>query len=178
MQSTTYCQTSNLSRTLVANEIVDQSDVLGAASALLQLHLHSRFITWLQWIGQRQLQDEMRVILDILRYLKPKPRTLMPDRAPRSWVTCIEMHSEKGVILPMALNNKCRENTRTHYKYYICIFASIEEYIQTFYIRVCRDICKRICCDLFCCSFILSSYCIRVINEIILPRVALLATGQ
>ena len=31
-------------------------------SALLQLHLHSRLNTWLQWIGQRQLQDETRNI--------------------------------------------------------------------------------------------------------------------
>ena len=31
-------------------------------SALLQLHLHSQFNTWLQWIGQRQLQDETRNI--------------------------------------------------------------------------------------------------------------------
>ena len=30
--------------------------------ALLQLHLHSRLNTWLQWIGQRQLQDETRNI--------------------------------------------------------------------------------------------------------------------
>ena len=28
----------------------------------LQLHLHSRLNTWLQWIGQRQLEDEMRNI--------------------------------------------------------------------------------------------------------------------
>ena len=31
-------------------------------SALLQLHLHSQLSTWLQWIGQRQLQDETRNI--------------------------------------------------------------------------------------------------------------------
>ena len=31
-------------------------------SALLQLHLHSQLNTWLQWIGQRQLQDETRNI--------------------------------------------------------------------------------------------------------------------
>ena len=31
-------------------------------SALLQLHLHSRVNTWLQWIGHRQLQDETRNI--------------------------------------------------------------------------------------------------------------------
>ena len=31
-------------------------------SALLQLHLHSRLNTWLQWIGQYQLQDETRNI--------------------------------------------------------------------------------------------------------------------
>ena len=27
-------------------------------SALLQLHLHSQLNTWVQWIGQQQLQDE------------------------------------------------------------------------------------------------------------------------
>ena len=32
-------------------------------SALLQLHIHSRLNTWLQWIGQRQLQDETGNIL-------------------------------------------------------------------------------------------------------------------
>ena len=31
-------------------------------SALLQLHLHSRLNTWLQWIGKRQLLDETRII--------------------------------------------------------------------------------------------------------------------
>ena len=31
-------------------------------SAPLQLHLHSRLSTWLQWIGQRQLRDETRNI--------------------------------------------------------------------------------------------------------------------
>ena len=31
-------------------------------SALLQLHLHYLLNTWLPWIGQRQLQDEMRNI--------------------------------------------------------------------------------------------------------------------
>ena len=34
-------------------------------SALLQLHLHSQLNTWLQWIGQRQQQDETRNI-DVL----------------------------------------------------------------------------------------------------------------
>ena len=52
-------------------------------STLLQLHLHSRLNTWLQWIGQRQLQDETRIkshtdekfcdlvwlILEILQYV-------------------------------------------------------------------------------------------------------------
>ena len=32
-------------------------------SALLQLHLHSRLKIWLQWIEQRQLQEETRNIL-------------------------------------------------------------------------------------------------------------------
>ena len=41
-------------------------------SALPQLHFHSRLNTWLQWIEQRQLQDEEhssfgRLILEISR---------------------------------------------------------------------------------------------------------------
>ena len=52
------CQTSNIKHTLVCNKIVDHSDVVG--QALLNLQLHSRLNTWLQWIGQRQLQDEIK----------------------------------------------------------------------------------------------------------------------
>ena len=47
-----YHQTSNISRTLVENKIVDYSDRL---SALLQVHQHSRLNTCLQYIAQRQL---------------------------------------------------------------------------------------------------------------------------
>ena len=39
-------------------------------SALLQLHHHSRLNTWLQWIGQRQLQDE-RSIFSVLGFEAP-----------------------------------------------------------------------------------------------------------
>ena len=49
-----YRQTSNIRLNLVGNTIVDHSDVV--------LHLHSRFNTWLQWTGQRPLQDETRNI--------------------------------------------------------------------------------------------------------------------
>ena len=56
-----YSKTSNISCILVGSKIFDYSDVVGASPvALLQLHLHFRLNTWLQWIGQRQLQDEMR----------------------------------------------------------------------------------------------------------------------
>ena len=58
-----YSQISNISRTLVDNKIVDDSDALEhRLSALLQLHLHSRLNTWLQWIGQIPLQDDARNI--------------------------------------------------------------------------------------------------------------------
>ena len=57
------CQISNMRRTLPGNKLVNHSDVVGARlSALLQLHLHSRLNTWLQLIGQRQLQQETRII--------------------------------------------------------------------------------------------------------------------
>ena len=52
-----YRQTSNIS-----NTFVDHSVVAGA-SVMLQLHLRSRLNTWLQWIAQRQLQDETINIL-------------------------------------------------------------------------------------------------------------------
>ena len=73
-----YCQTSNIRCTWVGNNIADHSDVVGAAptgdapttsewSAILLptqvcLHLNSWLNTWLQWIGQRQQQDETRII--------------------------------------------------------------------------------------------------------------------
>ena len=50
-----YGQTSNISHTSIGNEIVDHSDVV-------RVHLHSRPNTWLQWVGQRQLQDGTRNI--------------------------------------------------------------------------------------------------------------------
>ena len=60
-----YRQASNMRHTLVRHILVGnkpayQSDVVGATlPALLQLHLHSRLNTWLQWIG---LQDKTRNI--------------------------------------------------------------------------------------------------------------------
>ena len=56
----TSCQTSNISRTLIGNNIVDHSGVVGASP--VQLHLHSRFNTCLQLIGHGQLQDDTRII--------------------------------------------------------------------------------------------------------------------
>ena len=57
-----YHQISYIRRTSVGNNIVDHSNIVGAAlSALLQLHLHSRFNTWLQWIWQMELHDETRI---------------------------------------------------------------------------------------------------------------------
>ena len=48
-----YRQVSNIRRALIGHKIVDHS---------LQLYLRSQLNTWLQWIGQRQLQDETRDI--------------------------------------------------------------------------------------------------------------------
>ena len=49
---TSYRQTSNMRRIVVGNKIVDHTDVI---------HLHSRLDTRLQWIEQRQRQDETRI---------------------------------------------------------------------------------------------------------------------
>ena len=58
-----YRQTSNTRRTLVSNKLlITQMELQHRLSVLLPLHLHSRLKTWLQWIEQRQLQDETRNI--------------------------------------------------------------------------------------------------------------------
>ena len=44
-------------------------------SALLQLHLHSRLNTWLQWTGHRQLHDETRNI-EVLGFVATYTRGL------------------------------------------------------------------------------------------------------
>ena len=57
------CQTSNISYTLVGNKLlITQIKLEHCLSVLIQLHLHSGLNAWLLWIGQRQLQDEMRNI--------------------------------------------------------------------------------------------------------------------
>ena len=56
-------QTSNIRRTLVDKKLVDHLNVFGASPvALLQPYLHSRLNTWLQLIGQLQLQDKTLII--------------------------------------------------------------------------------------------------------------------
>ena len=56
-------KTSIISHTFLGNKLViTQMKLEHGLSALLQLHLHSRLDTWLQWIGQRQLQDKTRNI--------------------------------------------------------------------------------------------------------------------
>ena len=55
-----YCQTSNISHKL-GDTIVDHSDVVGASPVGTALTTSS-LSTWLQWIGQRQLQNKIRSI--------------------------------------------------------------------------------------------------------------------
>ena len=77
-----YRKASNTRRTLVSNTIIDHLEVVGAspvgATPTTSSVLHSRLNTWLQWIGQRQLQDETRniyvlgfsaLILDVWWYI-------------------------------------------------------------------------------------------------------------
>ena len=78
-----YRKTSNIRRTLGGNEIVDHSDVVGAspvgaAEALLQLHLHSRLNIGFHGFGKNSRQtvresfkcwDLVRLILQTLRYI-------------------------------------------------------------------------------------------------------------
>ena len=56
---TIFINASKISGSWLGKKIIDHSDVVGAAHAdAAQLHLHSRLNTWLQWIGERYLQDE------------------------------------------------------------------------------------------------------------------------
>ena len=50
-----YHRTSNISGTLEGNKIVDHSDVVGASPVSA---VPTTSLSWLQWIGQRQLQEE------------------------------------------------------------------------------------------------------------------------
>ena len=61
----TYHKTSNISRTSVGDEIVDNSDVVEASpvgAAPTISYLHFQFNTWLKWIEGRQLQGDTRNI--------------------------------------------------------------------------------------------------------------------
>ena len=44
------------------NLLITQMLLEHRLSALLQLHFHARLDIWLQWVGQRQLQDDARII--------------------------------------------------------------------------------------------------------------------
>ena len=64
-----YNQTSNISRTLTGDKIVDHSDVVGASPVgatpttwTTSSDLYSRLNTWCQWLGHGQLQVETRNI--------------------------------------------------------------------------------------------------------------------
>ena len=59
-----YREISDMSYTLVGIKIlISQMYLEHHLSTLLQLHLHSHLNTWLQWIGQRQLQDDIQVLV-------------------------------------------------------------------------------------------------------------------
>ena len=64
--SDNYRKTSNISRTSVGNNIVDNSDVVGA-SPVGAAPTTSSFptYTWLQWIERRQLQEDYKKHLDL-----------------------------------------------------------------------------------------------------------------
>ena len=75
----TYPQTSNISRTLIGNKIIYQSDVARARFSCQRCSnyiLFSRPSTWFQWIGQRKPQKETRSIKVWNLVLAPKIRNL------------------------------------------------------------------------------------------------------
>ena len=57
-----YYITSNISGTIVGNKIVDYSDVVESIGCWHCSYYIFILDTWLQWIGQRQLQAETRTI--------------------------------------------------------------------------------------------------------------------
>ena len=59
LRMTTNSTVKPLTSCTLDNIIVENSDVVGASSALLKLHLSHPLNTWLKWIGQRKLQDKM-----------------------------------------------------------------------------------------------------------------------
>ena len=71
-----YHQTFNLSLTLAGFKLlITEMYLEHRLSALIQLHLHARFNTWLQWSGQGQPQDQVRSIY-VLGFGAPHTRGL------------------------------------------------------------------------------------------------------
>ena len=101
-----YRKTSNISRTLLGNKIVDNSDAVGAfLSAPLQLHLHSQLNTWLQWVERRQLREDTRNIWT-LGFGAIYTRGFMVIALLTHW-SCSLAPSQKGVItFPISWSNK------------------------------------------------------------------------
>ena len=88
--------------------------------ALLQLHLHSQLNTWLQWFGQRQLQDETRnfQVLELgvayIRGLTVQYFELIKDNP------CLTLMGELwGVLSAFGRNLLCATNTLS---VHICFF--------------------------------------------------------
>ena len=85
---------SKLRRALLGNRLVDHSDVI---RALLELHLHAWLNTWLQWIGQRQLHDETRIIRDLVCLILKALRYIMTIRLWCWWMAVC--HATSGFAI-------------------------------------------------------------------------------
>ena len=99
-----YHQTSNISHTLIGNKIFGS----------LQQHLHSRLNTWLQYIAQIQLQDEMWNI-QVLEFGAPYIRDFrLIITAPTIYKAMLHMYKENWILwLKNQLNNYKINNSCT-----------------------------------------------------------------
>ena len=82
-------------------------------SALLQLHLHSRLNTWVQWIGRRQLQDETHLSFGVrascIRDFTVRYKTLL------SWI-CFQkcLHSNGHLVHPLDVRTHFSEREKNY----------------------------------------------------------------
>ena len=117
------------------NVLITQLQLEQRLSVLLQLHLHSRLNTWLQWNGQRQLQDETRretlkcwdlvwLILGVWRYNPLNPAFVSIHRCIGSSLVRIMAYRLLGatslpelMLTPYQLDHRKHNSVKYYTKY-------------------------------------------------------------
>ena len=92
--------------------LITQMKLEHRLAALLLLHIHSQLNTWLQWVEQRQLQDETRIIW-VLGFGVTYIRVLMVSET--QFALVLFVMKVRRCILGHGLNSLCSCDTTCHH---------------------------------------------------------------